>query len=107
MDSVTGRNAFDLLHPLRCDESSSLGERLESAFQGEHHAFHDASLAHIRKWMTMQHAVNVRVEAHSSERLAKPSEEHPAILQHLVWPGGFRVAPVTDDSRGARAAPKP
>lgn len=84
MDSVTGRNAFDLLHPLWCDESSSLGERFESVFQREHHAFHNTSLSYIRKWMTMQHAVNVGFEAHSCVRLAKPSEEYRATLQHVV-----------------------
>src|SRR5260370_14071900 len=98
MDSVTCRNAFDLLHPLWCDESSSLGERFESALQGEHHAFHKTSLSHIRKSMTMQHAMNIGIEAHSRGRLAKPSEEHRPTLQHANRPEVFRVARVTNDA---------
>src|ERR1700730_18358085 len=101
MDFVTGRNPFNLLHPLWCDESSSLGERLESALQGEHHAFHKTSLSHLRKWMTMQHAMNIWLEAHSRGRLAKPSEEYRATLQHVDRGEVFRVARVTNDGVGA------
>src|SRR3984957_17716045 len=106
MDPVTRRNGFDLMHSLGCDEPSSVGERFKSALQSKHHAFHNTSLSHIRKWMTMQHAVNVRFEAHSSERLAKPSEEHRAILQHVVRGVVFWVARVTDDGLGAEASQK-
>ena len=101
MDSVAGRKGFDLLHSLSCDEPSSLGEGFESALQGEYHAFHETSLSHIRKWMTMQHAVHIGFETHSAPRLAKPSEEHRATLQHVDRGEIFRVARVTDD--GIRA----
>src|ERR1700722_7756883 len=106
MDPVTRRNGFDLLHSLGCDEPSSLGERFKSALQGEHHAFHNTSLSHIRKWVTMQHAVNIGFEAHSTERLAKPPEEHRATLQHVVRREVFRVARVTDDGVGAEPSEK-
>ena len=81
MDSVAGRKGFDLLHPFGGDEPSSLGERFESALQGEHHTLHETSLPHIRKGMTMQHAMHIGFETHSALGLAKASEKHRATLQ--------------------------
>lgn len=39
MDSMQSGNRLDLLNPIAGDKPSPLGERLETAVQGEGHAF--------------------------------------------------------------------
>ena len=60
MDSMACGNVSISSTRSRSDESSSLGERLETALQGKGHAFEQASMGHVREWMPIQNSAKIR-----------------------------------------------
>lgn len=75
-DSVPRSNGGNLVHPFRGDKSSSLGEWLEPAFQGQRHCFEQTSMHHIRKRMAIQNSAKIRSEPHSAGDLSQTSKEY-------------------------------
>src|SRR5271170_7695486 len=83
-------NGLDLPNPLGSDEPSSLRERLEPALQSKSHAFEQASMNHIGKWMPIENAVKIRRESQAAVDLSQASEEdfgvsHLPARRQILW----------------------
>src|ERR1700736_1340876 len=93
-------NPLDLLNPIRSDETSSLGERLEPALHGKSHAFEQASMDHIGEWMPINNAVKLRRESQSASDLSQTTEEDFCVRHLRAWGQVLRVTRIANDGAG-------
>ena len=73
---------FNLRHPFRSDETASLGKRLEPAFKRQRHPLQQTAVDDVREWMPVQHAVEIRPEAHAAQNLPKSAKEDSRVWQY-------------------------
>src|SRR5579859_8046864 len=68
-NSMMCSDRFYFVNPLRADESPSMGKRLKPLFQSQSHAFEQAAVDHIRKWVTIEDSMEIGDEGQSSRYL--------------------------------------
>ena len=100
MDSMPRSNRFNLLDPRRRDGPSSLREGFEAALQSEGHAFEQASMDHVGKWVSIQNSMKIRSEAHSAGDLSQTSEEDSGAWHLRGWRQVLRVTRIANDCVG-------
>src|SRR5437870_1712836 len=91
---MTCSNCLNLIDPLLRDETSSLREGFEPAFQSKGHTFEQTSMDNIGERMPIQNSMKVRRELQSSGDLSQASEEHrgpthPRARRQVLWIAGI------------------
>ncbi len=93
MDSMQGSDGLDFLDSFPRNESSSLGERLETSRQGEGHAFEQTSMGHIGEWMPIQNAFEIGHETQPARNLSQTTKERLGIQAYRRKDSGFSGSP--------------
>src|SRR5437764_5488881 len=95
-DSMPCSNCLNLIDPLLRDETSSLREGFEPAFESESHAFEQTSMDNIGERMPIQDSMKIRRELQSAGDLSQASEEDRGPTHPGAWRQVLRIAGITN-----------
>jgi hypothetical protein len=88
---------FNFRHAFCGNKTASLGKWFEPAFECQRHPFQQTAVRDVRKRMPVQHAVEIRLEAHASANLPESAKEDSRVRPRRAGCKVLGIARVAED----------